>query len=247
MRPEQLRVKIFLDSGGMVVELKYATDPLVKGFTTNPTLFRKLGVDNYEWQARTLTRAYAPKPISLEVFADDWEGMAKQARIIASWGPNVWVKIPVTNTKGESTAGLVRMLAGEGLKINVTAVFSMSQVVTMIDALGDKPGIISIFAGRIADTGRDPSVTIRSARGVAPQNIEILWASPREVYNIWEAEKAGADIITCGPDILAKLSLAGKNLEEFSLSTVRMFFDDAQAAGYQILDPNGYGVSNFGG
>lgn len=246
MNLEHMRIKVFLDSGGTGGDLKYATDPLVKGFTTNPTLFRKLGVDDYEGQARALIKAYAPKPISLEVFADDWDGMAKQARIIASWGPNVWVKIPVTNTKGESTAGLVRMLAGEGLKINVTAVFSMSQVVTMIDALGDKPGIISIFAGRIADTGRDPSVTIRSARGIAPQNIDILWASPREVFNIWEAEKAGADIITCGPDILSKLSLAGKNLEEFSRETVAMFKRDADAAGYQIHDPNSYGVSSFG-
>jgi len=231
-------IKIFADGASLPSMLESARDPRIAGFTTNPTLMRKAGISDYRAFAREVLAAIRDKPISFEVFADDIPEMRRQARDIASWGDNVYVKIPVTNTKRESTESLVRELATGGVKLNVTAICTLDQVREVSRALtGGAPSVVSVFAGRIADTGRDPIPLMKEAlqicRASAP-TAELLWASPRELLNIVQAAEMGCDIITVTPDLLKKLELVGKDLGDFSLETVQMFHKDAQAAGFKL-------------
>jgi len=231
-------IKIFADGASLPSMLEAARDPRIAGFTTNPTLMRKAGISDYRGFAKEVLAAIRDKPISFEVFADDIPEMRRQARDIASWGNNVYVKIPVTNTKRESTESLVRELAAGGVKLNVTAICTLDQVRDVARALaGGAPSVVSVFAGRIADTGRDPIPLMKEAlqicRASAP-SAELLWASPRELLNIVQAAEIGCDIITVTPDLLKKLELVGKDLGEFSLETVKMFHSDAQAAGFKL-------------
>ena len=242
----ELSIKIFADGADLDGMRKQADNPLIAGFTTNPSILRKAGVTDYMAFGREAAAIAGKRPISFEVFADDLDGMEQQARVIAGWGPSVNVKIPITNTKGESTAPLIKKLSGDGIKLNVTAIFTQDQVWAASQAMKPNPGFISIFAGRIADTGRDPEMAIRTARGTCPLTQKIIWASPREVWNVWQADASGCDIITLSHDLLGKLALAGMSLEEFSLSTVKMFFDDAQKAGYVIAHPASFGGGGFG-
>lgn len=238
MRPlSSLSVKIFADGADLPSMQELYTKPYIKGFTTNPTLMRSAGVGDYREFAKRVLQTIPDRPISFEVFSDEFEDMARQAREIASWGENVYVKIPVTNTRGEPAYELVRDLTGAGVKVNVTAVFSLAQVRDVIDALdGGAPACVSVFAGRIADTGYDPvplmSAAVEILR-VAP-NTELIWASPRELLNVFQADDIGCHIITVTPDILKKLSLIGKDLEDYSLDTVKMFYNDARQAGFAI-------------
>ncbi len=235
-----LKVKIFADGADLDGILKRAADPLIKGFTTNPTLMRKAGVADYEAFAAKLLRAIPDRPISFEVFADDFAEMAYQARTIASWGDNVYVKIPVTDTRGAFAGPLVERLAAEGVAINVTAILSLDQVRRVIPHLAPAtPAIVSVFAGRIADTGIDPVPLMAEAVKALRERpkAELLWASPREVLNVFHAEAAGCHIITANDGILDKLPLVGRDLDAYSLETVRMFHDDAAAAGYSITAP----------
>lgn len=200
----------------------------VEGFTTNPSLMRKSGIGDYRAFAREVLAVACGKPVSFEVFADDFSGMECQAREIASWGRNVYVKIPVTNTSGEPSFALIQRLADAGVKVNVTAVFTREQVQRAIAAIGLNRGIVSVFAGRIADTGRDPCRIMRSARAkVISSDVLLLWASAREVYNVVQAEEAGCDIITLSPELIAKLDGFGMDLAKYSLETVRQFHRDA--------------------
>ena len=232
-----LRISIYAD-GADVREMIAARDGgIVKGFTTNPTLMRKCGVADYAAFAKEALAATSGMPISFEVFADDFEEMERQARLIATWGEAVFVKIPVTNTKGESAVPLIKRLADAGVKLNVTAILTLEQVRAVVDALNaDVPAIVSVFAGRIADTGRDPVPLMREAAAIcaAKPKAELLWASPRELLNIFQAEECGCRIITVTADILKKLAMVGKPLEELSLDTVKMFFNDASAAGFRL-------------
>ena len=218
--------------------LQLAKNPRISGFTTNPTLMRKAGVTDYRAFARSALDAVTDRPISFEVLADDFATMERQALEISSWAKNVYVKIPVTNSARESSAGLVKKLAQAGVKVNVTAVFTPAQVKVVAAALaGGPPSVVSVFAGRIADSGRDPKPLMHESLNfcrAADKNIELLWASPREVLNVVEAESVGCDIITATPDLLAKLPSLGKNLDDFSLETVEMFLRDAKAAGYVL-------------
>jgi transaldolase len=236
-RLADLKVKIFADGADYDGMIKLSRKPLVKGFTTNPSLMRKAGVSDYEAFARKVLGTIADKPISFEVFADDFGGMAEQARTIATWGPNVNVKIPVTNTKGRSSAELIRALSSEGVVLNVTAIFTLDQVRVVADALvPETPAIVSVFAGRIADTGMDPiphMLACKQILGSRPK-AELLWASTRELLNIFHAEEVGCDIVTVPNDLLAKLDLIGKDLAEYSRETVEIFHRDASAAAYQI-------------
>jgi transaldolase len=231
-------IKIFADGASLASMLEAARDPRIAGFTTNPTLMRKAGVADYRAFAREVLAQIRDKPISFEVFADDTPGMRRQAREIAAWGDNVYVKVPVTNTRGEPTTDLIRELAAGGVKLNVTAMCTLEQVRAVARALaGGPPAVISVFAGRIADTGRDPIPLMREALEIcraADRQIELLWASPREVLNIAQAVEIGCDIITVTPDLFAKLALFGKDLAVFSLETVQMFHRDAEAAGYKL-------------
>ncbi|MCW5979235.1 MAG: transaldolase [Bryobacteraceae bacterium] len=232
-----LRVKLFADGADAASMIRLAANPLIRGFTTNPSLMRKAGIAGYEGFARQVLCAIRDAPVSFEVLSDDFKEMERQARKIAAWGANVYVKIPVTNTSGASSAGLVRRLSGDGLKLNVTAVMSLDQARKVNEALaGDAPAIVSIFAGRIADTGRDPApIMSAAAEMLAPRpHIELLWASPREVLNIFQADAAGCHIITVTNDLLAKLSTVGKDLDEFSRETVRMFYEDGRESGYEL-------------
>ncbi len=215
--------------------LEMYRNPMIKGFTTNPTLLRKAGVPNYHAFALDILQAIPDRPISFEVFSDEFEEMAIQARKIAGWGKNVYVKIPVTNTRGISSVNLVRNLAGEGIKLNVTAMMTLDQVRDVTQALaGGPPAYVSVFAGRIADTGRDPMPIMAGAVELLRPypKLELIWASPRELLNIFQADQVGCHIITATNDILKKLELVGKSLEAFSLDTVKMFRDDALKAGY---------------
>jgi transaldolase len=218
--------------------LEAAKDARIQGFTTNPTLMRKAGVSDYRAFARELLAAITDKPISFEVFADDFAGMRRQALEIATWGGNVYVKIPVTTTRRESSAELVRELSHAGVKVNVTAICTLEQAQSMTVALaGGAPSVISVFAGRIADTGRDPVPIMREARDAcrkAGSSIELLWASPREILNVVQASEAGVDIITLTDDLLKKLDLLGKDLDDYSLETVEMFQRDAASARYVV-------------
>lgn len=235
--PLGLRIKLFADGANSEQILKLAVDPSISGFTTNPTLMRSSGVSDYRAFAHELLTNVKHKPISFEVFADEPEDMYHQAKEIASWGSNVYVKIPVTNTRGESSVEVVRRLTQEGIQVNVTAVFTLQQVSEMAAAFqGGAPGVVSVFAGRIADTGRDPvphMEQVVKAASVAP-TLEVLWASPREVLNLYQADLAGCHIITMTPDLLAKITLRNKDLGEYSQDTVKMFFTDANKAGYRL-------------
>jgi transaldolase len=234
---EQLRVKIFADGADFDGILKMYANPLIKGFTTNPSLMRKAGVTDYEAYARKVIAAVPDRPISFEVFADDIDGMIQQARVIASWGSNVNVKIPVTNTQGEFTGRAVETLSSEGVIVNVTAVFTHEQVRRIAERLASGTGaIVSVFAGRIADTGHDPVPHMAECvkiLGDRPR-AELIWASPRELLNIFQADSVGCHIITVTNDVLAKLGLVGKNLDAYSLETVEMFYRDATGAGFSI-------------
>jgi transaldolase len=233
----ELKTKIFADGADRAGMLDLYRNPLIKGFTTNPTLMRKAGIADYEAFARDIIAAIPDRPISLEVFSDDFAEMEAQARRIASWGENVYVKIPVTNTEGEPATSLIRTLAKAGVKLNVTALMTLAQVRDVSTALANGPrACVSVFAGRIADTGRDPIPMMAAAvQLLAPYpQIELIWASPREVLNIFHADEIGCHIITVTHDILAKLSLFGKDLDEYSLDTVKMFRNDAVAAGFRL-------------
>lgn len=231
------KIKIFADGAEVSIMQKMTNNPLIKGFTTNPTLMRKAGVTNYESFASLVVSEFNNYPISLEVFADDLPSMEQQARKLASLGDNVYVKIPVTNTKGLSTAPLVHRLSREGIKVNITAVMLLAQVEEMTDALeAGVSSYISIFAGRIADTGVDPVPLMQKSLDIIQKksSIELLWASPRELLNVIQADHIGCHIITATSDILVKLGLIGKDLKDYSLDTVKMFYQDALAAGYNI-------------
>ena len=233
-----LSVKVFADGADLDTMVKMAADPLIKGLTTNPTLMRKAGITDYEAFAKEVLAAIPDKPISLEVFSDEFEDMARQARKIAAWGDNIYVKIPVSNTKGEASYDLCRELAAEGIKLNVTAILTENQITAVIDALNPEvASYISVFAGRIADTGRDPlpmmAEAVKQAAARLP-HAELIWASPRESLNIYQADQVGVQVITVTSDILKKLALINKDLGQYSLETVEMFYKDAEAAGYQL-------------
>ena len=235
--PADLQVKVFADGANRADILELTADPLVQGFTTNPTLMRKAGVIDYEAFAREIIEAIGDKPISLEVFADDFDEMHRQALKIASWGSNVYVKIPITNTRGASSLNLISRLCGEGVQVNVTALMTLRQVEETAERLeGGPPSCVSVFAGRIADTGRDPLPTMREALAILAPNprAELIWASPREVLNIIQAHEIGCHIITVTHDLLKKLTTLGRDLDDFSLATVSMFYGDAQRAGYTL-------------
>jgi transaldolase len=230
MKPSDLRVKLFADGADKSAMLSLYRNPLIKGFTTNPTLMRKAGVADYEAFARDVLDAIPDRPISLEVFADEFPEMERQARKIAGWGPNVYVKIPITNTRREPSLDLVRRLTQSGIKINVTAILTLDQVRDVCLVLrGGAPAYVSVFAGRIADTGRDPVPMMAAAVELArpAPNVEIIWASPREALNVVQADLVGCHIITATSDILKKLDLFGKDLHDYSQETVQMFYDDA--------------------
>jgi transaldolase len=230
-------VKIFADGADLESMIALAADPRISGFTTNPTLMRKAGVSDYEAFARKVLEVVTDHPISFEVFADEPDEMVRQARRIASWGPNVNVKIPVTNTLGESTEAVIRALSADGVRLNVTALMTLGQVELVTSACAGGAGhIISVFAGRIADTGRDPVPVMAEALALmaVDPSLELLWASPREVLNIEQAEALGVHIITVTSDLLAKLASFGKDLEQFSLETVQMFHRDATAAEFTL-------------
>ena len=219
--------------------LKDLNSGLVSGFTTNPSLMKKAGITSYVGFAKEVLKDIKEFPVSFEVFADDIETMEKEAEKIASLGENVYVKIPVTNSKGESTVDLMKRLAAKGVKINATAIFTLEQVREVVGALkAGTPGIVSVFAGRIADTGVDPVPIMKEALSICRQKdgVELLWASPRETYNIYQADELGVDIITCTSDLIQKLSLNGKDLTEYSLETVQMFLKDSTSLGFKILD-----------
>ena len=236
-RLAELKIKLFADGADKTQILRFYANPLIRGFTTNPTLMRSAGVKNYEAFAREILDVIRDRPISFEVFADNFGEMERQARKIAAWGENVYVKIPISNTKRQSSMELAGQLAHSGVKVNITAVLTLDQVRAAAGALtGGSPGIISIFAGRIADTGRDPVPTVAAAVDLvsAYSNIELIWASPRELLNIFQANDAGCHIITVPETILSKLETVGKDLDEFSLETVAMFHNDAARSGYQL-------------
>jgi len=232
-----LKIKLFADGADLQSMVKLSQNPKIKGFTTNPTLMYKAGVKDYRTFAKDLLKIITDKPISFEVFADKFDEMAIQAKEIASWGSNVYVKIPITNTYGESSTKLIEQLSHSNIKINVTGIFTVNQIIETNYALKNgAPSIISVFAGRIADTGVNPVPIMEIALSIIDNepNIELLWASSRELYNIIEANKIGCHIITVTPDILTKLNLIGKNLKEFSLETVKMFYDDAKKSNYSL-------------
>ena len=232
-----LRVKLFADGADLDGIAKLAADPRIAGFTTNPTLMRKAGISDYAAFGRSALEIVSGRPISFEVFADDMPTMLAQARILAAWGPNVYVKIPVTNTKGESTSAIVRELSAAGVKTNVTALMTEKQVNDVCASLAGTTGAyVSVFAGRLADTGRDPIPMMTRCASVCSTvpNVELIWASPRELLNVFQADAAGVHVITATNDILAKLDLVGKDLDRYSLETVQMFYRDAAAAGFTL-------------
>jgi transaldolase len=232
-----LNIKIFGDGADKAAMLALYDQPWIRGFTTNPTLMRKAGVTHYETFARDILAAIPDRPISLEVFADEFAEMERQARMIASWADNVYVKIPVTNTRREPTFDLICRLAHSNVKVNVTAILTLPQVRDVVHALaGGAPACVSVFAGRIADTGRDPVPLMAAAVELVRTSpaIELIWASPRELLNIYQAEAIGCNIITVTSDVLKKLSLVGKNLDDYSLETVEMFYSDACQSGFRL-------------
>ncbi len=234
---DQLKVKIFADGANLDGILELYRNPHITGFTTNPTLMRKSGITDYEKFARQVLEKITDRPISFEVLSDQFHEMERQARKIASWGHNVYVKIPITNTRHESSVELISRLAQEKVKLNVTALMTLDQVRMVSGALADHTSsFISVFAGRIADTGRDPMPIMKEAVEIMSPHTtqELIWASPRELLNIFHADEIGCHVITVTYDILKKLSLVGKELDEYSLDTVKMFHGDAQIAGYKL-------------
>jgi transaldolase len=232
-----LKIKIFADGANVGEMCALYKNPLIQGFTTNPTLMRKAGIGDYGAFAQELVTAIPDRPISFEVFSDDFLEMERQAAKIASWGGNVYAKIPVTNTRGESAAQLICRLSQMGVKLNVTALLTLAQVQEVSKAMRNCPsGYISVFAGRIADTGRDPVPIMNEAVKIiaGSENLELIWASPRELLNVFQADAIGCHVITATADILKKLSLIGKDLDEYSLETVKMFRDDAVHAGFAL-------------
>jgi len=234
---DDLKVKLFADGADRDGMLEMYQKPYIKGFTTNPTLMKKAGISDYEAFAYDILQAIPDRPISFEVFADDFDEMERQALKIRTWGENVYVKIPVSNTRQQMSYDLIGKLAGAGVHLNITAILTLEQVNAVADAVKNGPAsVVSVFAGRIADTGLDPVPLMSKALEileVAPQ-AELLWASPREVLNIYQADAIGCHIITATNDIIRKLSLSGKDLAQYSLETVQMFYDDASRAGYQL-------------
>ncbi len=232
-----LKIKIFADGADVAEMVRLRANPVIKGFTTNPTLMRKYGVTDYEKFARQVVEAIDDLPLSFEVFADEFGEMERQALLINTWGENIYVKIPITNTKGESAEPLVRRLAGQGVKVNVTAMMTAEQVASVLEALRESPAAyVSVFAGRIADSGRDPVPIMKQAVGLLSDHphVELIWASPRGVYDIVRADQTDCHIITVTYDLLNKMALFGKDLDDFSLETVKMFYGDAKSAGYRI-------------
>ncbi len=237
MTVKDLKVKLFADGAEKKSMLELYANPLIQGFTTNPTLMRKAGIQDYEAFARDILAAIPDRSISLEVFADDFDEMERQARLIASWGKNVYVKIPVTTTKSEPAYDLIRRLSQAGICLNITALMTLGQVRDVAAALaGGAPSYVSVFAGRVADTGRDPVPLMAAAVEMVSVHpgMELIWASPRELLNIFQADAVGCHIITATPDILQKLSSVGKDLLEFSLDTVKMFHTDATKSGFSV-------------
>ena len=240
-RLSDLHVKIFADGADKATILDLYGRPHIKGFTTNPTTMRKAGVTDYERFAHEILEHITDLPISFEVFADDLDEMYAQGCGIASWADTVYVKLPVTNTKGETAYDVIRRLSGSGVKVNVTASMTLEQVEATVKALGSgTAACVSVFAGRIADTGRDPEPLMRQAVEMLAMNprLELIWASSREILNVFQADAIGCHIITATRDILAKLELIGKDLAEYSLETVQMFYSDAVASGYSLFSPS---------
>ena len=234
---EKLSVKIFADGADQAGMLEMYRNPLIKGFTTNPTLMHKAGIADYKGFALDILTEIPDRPISFEVFTDEFEEMERQALDIASWGENVYVKIPVTNTRGVESYALVHKLSHAGVKVNITALMLLEQVREVGAAIeGGAPSCVSVFAGRIADTGRDPVPVMAAAVELLRPypKAELIWASPRELLNIFQADAVGCHIITATNDVLAKLPLVGKDLSTYSLDTVQMFYNDARAAGFQL-------------
>lgn len=234
---KDLKIKIFADGADLKTMIEQDKGGIVKGFTTNPTLMKKNGINDYESFAKEVLKNIKDKPISFEVFSDEFNEMERQAKKISSWGHNITVKIPITNTKSESSIPLIKKLSGDGLSLNITAILTLDQVRAVKEALNPKVySIVSVFAGRIADTGRDPTPYMTEAAKILKplQNTDLLWASSRELLNIFEAEQAGCHIITVTSDILKKLSQVNKDLGELSLDTVKMFYKDASDAGFKI-------------
>lgn len=240
MNAEDFKVKLFADGAEKKAMLELYAKPYIKGFTTNPTLMRKAGISDYEAFASEILSCIRDRPISFEVFADDFSEMEAQANYIAGWGENVYVKIPVTNTRREPSYELVRRLTKAGVKVNVTALLTLDQVRDVSEALsGGALAYVSVFAGRVADTGRDPVPMMAAAVSILRRcpNAELIWASPRELLNVFQAEAVGCHVITATPDILKKLSLVEKDLTEYSQETVQMFYEDACKVGYTLKVP----------
>jgi transaldolase len=234
---ESLRIKIFADGADIESILALNEKGFIKGFTTNPTLMKKAGVSDYLEFAKELVVRIPDKPISFEVFADDIAEMEHQAHIIAAWAPNVYVKIPITNTQRQSTFDVVQRLTASGIKVNVTAIMTLQQIAHIAPAFNPNiPGVISVFAGRIADTGHNPVPIMKAARDMLVRfpHLELLWASPRQVLDIFHADEAGADIITVTHDLLQKLAIVGYDLDTYSLDTVKMFYRDGKELGYEL-------------
>ena len=237
MTGDEMGIKLFADGADKAGMLEMYARPFISGFTTNPTLMHKAGITDYLGFAREIVAAIPDRPISFEVFSDDLDEMEAQAHVLARLSDNIYVKVPVTNTRGRFCGPLVRRLAADGIKVNVTALMSAEQVAAVAECITDVPSFVSVFAGRIADTGRDPVPIMTAARKVLQPlpHAELIWASPRELLNVVQAAEIGCHVITATNDILRKLSLVGKDLHEYSLETVKMFHDDAQAAGF-VLD-----------
>lgn len=238
MDRNKLHIKIFADGADAADMKRIYAQGIVSGFTTNPTLMKKAGVTDYVSFAKSICAEIQDLPLSFEVFSDDLDLMEKEARTIASWGKNVYVKIPVTNTKGTYTTDLIQKLSSDGVKLNVTAILTLSQVKRVVNALADGVGAyVSIFAGRIADTGVDPKPIMREAAAICHKKagVEALWASTRELLNIFQAQECGVDIITVTSGVLKKMDLIGKDNEQLSLETVQMFYNDAKSLAYQII------------
>lgn len=234
---EDLKVKIFADGADKSAMLEMYQKPFIKGLTTNPTLMNKAGIRDYRAFCKDILLSIKDKPLSFEVFSDDFKEMERQALEIASWGDNVYVKIPITNTKSETCYALVKKLAKEKVKLNVTALMTLDQVSHVVESLDTSvPSYISIFAGRVADTGRDPLPMMTEALSLMKSNplSELIWASPRELLNIFQADDIGCHVITVTNDILKKLSLVGYDLDKYSLDTVKMFYNDAIVAGFKL-------------
>lgn len=234
---KKFRVKVFADGADRAGMLEMNRNPLISGFTTNPTLMRKAGISDYAAFARTMLADIPDKPLSFEVFSDELDEMERQGRLIATWGPNVYVKIPITNTKGVSTTPVIQALSAAGIRLNITAILTEEQVESIIPALRQGPGaFISVFAGRLADSGLDPLPMMKRvvARLAPTPHLELIWASPREVLNLVQADEIGCHIITMTNDLIKKIPLFGKDPAAFSLETVQMFYEDACKAGFQL-------------